>query len=119
MEEFKCMKCEQGGRFISPDFKTILCGIHKEREESGHDYYKTTGFGTHFNTLYTKLEMIFIDFQTCLAIVEMFSYEEKALKINLSTLKKFQEDLDKEMKSLNDWFTEGIFTLNSFYTFQF
>jgi hypothetical protein len=113
------MKCEQKGKFISTDFKIILCGVHNKREDNGHEYHKTTSFGTHFDTLFNKLEMIFINYQTCLSIIEMFSYKEKALKINLNGLKKLQENLDREIKSLNDWFTEGTFCSNRFYTFYF
>jgi hypothetical protein len=113
------MKCEHRGKFISPDFKWILCEVHNKREANHLEYHKITGFGTHFNTLFNKLEMIFINFQTCLAIVEVFLKEEKALKIDFIILKKLQEDLDREMKNLNDWFIDGTFCSYQFLHFLF
>jgi hypothetical protein len=82
----------------------------KGKKNNSDEYHEITGFDVHFNILFNKLEMIFVDLQTSLAIVEMFSYEEWALKENLKSLNKFKEVLDKEMKSLKDWLTEGTFT---------
>jgi hypothetical protein len=113
------MECEHRGKFISPDFKRILCEVHNKREVNHQEYHKITGFGTHFNTLFNKLEMIFINFQTCLAIVEVFLKEEKALKIDFNILKKLQEDLDREMKNLDDWFIDGTFCPYQFLHFLF
>jgi hypothetical protein len=113
------MECEHTGKFISPDMKRIVCQVHNKKEVNHQEYHKITGFGTHFNMLFNKLEMIFIDFQICLAIVEVFLKEEKALKIDFNILEKLQEDLDREMKNLNDWFIDGTFCSYQFLYFLF
>jgi hypothetical protein len=48
----------------------------KGKKNNSDEYHEITGFDVHFNILFNKLEMIFVDLQTSLAIVEMFSYEE-------------------------------------------
>jgi hypothetical protein len=101
------MECKHGGKFISPDFKKILCEVHKEREDNHQEYIKISQIGHQLGVLLDKLEIVFIDFQTCLAIVETFLQEERALKIDFNTLNKFQDDLNGEIEKLNDWFEGG------------
>jgi hypothetical protein len=52
---------------------------------------------------------MFIDFQTCLAIVDMLLKEERVLEVDYKQLKKYQERLDDEIDDLNDWFSGGTF----------
>jgi hypothetical protein len=58
---------------------------------------------------------MFIDFQTCLAIVDMLLKEERALGVDYKQLKEYQKRLDDEIDDLNDWFSGGTFYLNNFF----
>jgi hypothetical protein len=61
-------------------------------------------------TIYSdQLELKFIDFQTCLAIIDMLLKEKRALKVDYNDLKNFHKDLEDEMNKLNDWFSGGTF----------
>jgi hypothetical protein len=103
------MECEHRGKFISPDFNRILCEAHKKREVNRQEYLKISKINDRLSEILDQLEITFIDLQTCLAMIEMFLKEEKILKMDLNALKKFQEDLNGEMKNLNDRFRGGTF----------
>jgi hypothetical protein len=114
MNEIEC-ECKHRGKFISSDFQTILCEVHTKRKDDHHDYIKITEINDHLNKELDKLEITFIKLQTCLAVVEMFLKEERALKFDQNKLKKLQQKLDGEMKNLNERFNGGIFDSNKFY----
>jgi hypothetical protein len=99
--------CGNPGVYISPDFKTILCEVHKSREKDDHEYDRLTQIGNQLDLLLDKLELKFIDFQTCLAIVDMLLKEKRALKVDYNDLKNFHKLLEDEMNKLNDWFSGG------------
>jgi hypothetical protein len=112
LNQFKCMKdCGNPGVYISPDSKTILCEVHKNREKDHHGYVRHTQIGNHLDLLLDQLELMFIDFQTCLAIVDMLLKEKKALQVDYNDLKSFNKVLEDEMNKLNDWFSGGTFRL--------
>jgi hypothetical protein len=90
--------------------------VHKRREKNGHEYDRLTQIGNQLDLLLDKLELKFIDFQTCLAIVDMLLKEKRALKVDYNDLKNFHKLLEDEMNKLNDWFSGGIFDLNNFLT---
>jgi hypothetical protein len=103
------MECEHRGKFISPDFNRILCEVHQKREINHHEYIKIAKINDQLSDMLDQVEITFIDFQTCLAMVEMFLKEEKIVKMDLNALMNFQEKLDGEIKNLNDRFSGGIF----------
>jgi cell division protein FtsB len=108
MNEIKC-ECRHRDKFISPDFQTILCDAHMKKKVNHHEYIKITEINDHLNTILDQFETTFIDLKTCLAVVEMFLKEERALKLDLSKLKKLQQKLDEEMENLNERFKGGTF----------
>jgi hypothetical protein len=109
METDKRVKCKHGAQFISPDFRKILCEVHQGREDNYQEYIKISHIDSQLKVLLDKLEMMLIDFQTCLALVETFLMEERALKIDFDDLNKFYDDFIGEIKKLNDWFRGGTF----------
>jgi hypothetical protein len=110
-------ECKEPGKFISPDFKNIFCEVHKKRQDNHREYIKITKINDGISRILDQLEMAFIDFQTCLTIVEMFLKEKKVLSLDLNALKKLQENLNEEMKILNNRFSEGTFYPNIFQVF--
>jgi hypothetical protein len=106
--------CQNAGVYISPDFKTILCEVHKDREKDRYLYFKLTQISQQRDTLLNQLELIFIDFQICLAIVDMLLKEARVIEIGYNDLKDFLKLLDDEMDKLNDWLSGGTFDLNNF-----
>jgi hypothetical protein len=88
--------------------------VHKSREKDDHGYDRLTQIGNQLDLLLDKLELKFIDFQTCLAIVDMLLKEERALEVDYNDLKNFHRLLEDEMNKLNDWFSGGTFYLNNF-----
>jgi hypothetical protein len=101
--------CQNPGVYISPDLKTILCEVHKSREKDDHRYFRGTPIINQLDLILDQLELKFIDFQTCIAIVDMLLKEKRALKVDCSDLKNFQKLLDDEMDKLDDWLSGGIF----------
>jgi hypothetical protein len=99
--------CKNSGVYISPDFKTILCEVHKSRKKDDHGYVRLTQIGNQLDLLLDQMDLKFIDFQTCLAIVDMLLKEEKALEVDYNDLKNFHRLLENEMNKLNDWFNGG------------
>jgi hypothetical protein len=99
--------CKNSGVYISPDFKTILCEVHKSRKKEDHEYVRLTQIGNQIDLLLDQLELKFIDFQTCFAIVDMLLKEERALEVDYNDLKNFHKLLEDEMNKLNDWFSGG------------
>jgi hypothetical protein len=99
--------CENHGEYISPDYKAILCEVHKRREMDDHGYVRLTQIGNQLDLLLDQLEMKFIDFQICLAIVGMLLKEKRALKIDYNDLKDSHKLLENEMNKLKDWFSGG------------
>jgi hypothetical protein len=83
--------------------------VHKSREVNSHGYFKLTHIGNQRDALLNQLELMFIDFQTCLAIVDMLLKEERALEVDYKQLKEYQKRLDDEIDDLNDWFSGGTF----------
>jgi hypothetical protein len=83
-----------------------------------HGYFKLTHIGSQRDTLLNQLELMFIDFQTCLAIVDMLLKEEWALEVDYKQLQEYQKRLDDEIDDLNDWLSGGIFYLNNFLCLQ-
>jgi hypothetical protein len=106
--------CPNAGVYISLDLKTILCEVHKDREKDRYGYFELTQVSYQRDVLLNQLELIFIDFQTCLAIVDMLVKEEKVIEIRYSDIKNFLKLLEDEMNKLNDWLSGGIFDLNYF-----
>jgi hypothetical protein len=115
------MKCEdnQEGKYISSDFKKILCKVHRRREDDHQEYIKLDDIDHHLDILLLQLEQIFIDFKICLGIVEMFLKEECTLKIDLVDLENFQLRLNREMEILIEIFREGTFSYRRFSTIAF
>jgi hypothetical protein len=74
-----------------------------------HGYFKLTHIGNQRDALLNQLELMFIDFQTCLAIVDMLLKEERALEVDYKQLEEYQKRLDDEIDDLNDWFSGGTF----------
>jgi hypothetical protein len=83
--------------------------VHKSREVNSHGYLKLTHIGNQRDVLLDQLELMFIDFQTCLAIVDMLLKEKRALEVDYKQLKEYQKRLDDEIDDLNDWFSGGTF----------
>jgi DNA repair ATPase RecN len=101
--------CEHPGEYISPDFKKIRCDVHKSRKKNDHEYVRLSKIDDQLDLLLDQLELKFIDFQTCLAIIDMLLKEKRALKVDYNDLKNFHKDLEDEMNKLNDWFSGGTF----------
>jgi hypothetical protein len=76
--------------------------VHKSREENRNGYLKLTHIGNQRDILLNQLELMFIDFQTCLAIVDMLLKEERALEVDYKQLEEYQKRLDDEIDDLND-----------------
>jgi hypothetical protein len=76
--------------------------VHKSREENRNGYLKLTLIGNQRDILLNQLELMFIDFQTCLAIVDMLLKEERALEVDYKQLEEYQKRLDDEIDDLND-----------------
>jgi cell division protein FtsB len=123
LDDFKCMQCEHvkenRGKFIYKDYKEILCEVHKNRELNPGEYIEILRVNDYLSEVLDQLEITFIEFQICIALVEMFQKEGKALKTNVDALKQFQEELNDEIKKLNNMFTGGTFYLKNFYAFHF
>jgi hypothetical protein len=83
--------------------------VHKDREGNRHKYLELTGIGNKCDELLNHLELLFIEFQTCLAIVDMLSKDERALEVDYKRLKKCQKGFDDQIKELNRWFSGGTF----------
>jgi hypothetical protein len=88
--------------------------VHKSRKKDDHRYVRVTQIGYQLDLILDQLEMKFIDFQTCIAIVDMLLKEKRALKVDCSDLKKFQKLLDDEMDNLDEWLSGGIFGQNNY-----
>jgi uncharacterized protein (DUF4415 family) len=116
LDEFQCMECQHKAIFVSPNYEKILCETHKNREKNHQDYFRIRGVDQHLDTLLDKLELVFFDLSTSLAVVEMFLKEQRALKIDRDLLKVFHQRLDKEMAIFEMMFEAGIFLilLNSY-----
>jgi hypothetical protein len=93
METDKMVKCKHGGQFISPDYRKILCEVHQGREDNHQEYIKISSIDSQLKILLDQLEMMLINFQTCLALVKTFLMERKVLKIDFDDLNKFYDDL--------------------------
>jgi hypothetical protein len=122
LDDSKCMKCEHKnekfrGKFFSKNYKEILCEVHKNRELNPGEYIEILRVNDYLSEVIDKFENTFIDFQIYIALVEMFQKEGKALKTDVDALKQFQEELNDEIKKLNNMFTGGNFYLKNFYTF--
>jgi hypothetical protein len=101
------MKCEYTAKYISSDFTTILCQPCKDSEEDSQEYIKLSKIDHEIDVLLDQLELTFIDFNICLAIVKMFHEEERIKKVGLVKLENFKKILDEDMKIFCNLFGAG------------
>jgi hypothetical protein len=110
------MKCENKATHFSPDYKTILCVVDKEREENFQNYEKLAKTDQQIDKLLDNLDFTFINFNICIAISRMFLKEERIKRRDLSELEDFKEKLRADLKKLEQKFIDGtlhIRNLNS------
>jgi hypothetical protein len=73
------------------------------------DYISLDAVDPYLDALLKKLELIFFDISTSLAIADMFLKEQRTLKIDKERLEELHKRLDKEMKIFEERFGAGIF----------
>jgi hypothetical protein len=101
------MKCENKAKFISPDYKTILCEVDKEREKDRQRYITLRKTRHNLVCLLFELDSILMDFNICLAIARMFLKEERIKQEDLAELEGFKIKLIEDMEKFEQKFEDG------------